>query len=52
MHIFTGSSSLFQENAVAIEPMGGMADAYNNHDHLSVISGGEIWKGEIGVHVS
>ncbi len=52
VHVFTGSASLFKENAVAIEPMGGMADAYNNHDHLSVISGDEVWKGEFGVYVT
>ena len=51
VHIFTGSVSLFQEDAIAIEPMSGMADAYNNHDHLSVISGGEMWTGTIGVNV-
>lgn len=52
VHIFTGSMSFFQENAIAIEPMSGMADAYNNHDHLSVVSGDEIWKGEFGVYVT
>ncbi len=52
VHVFTGSASLFQENAIAIEPMGGMADAYNNHDHLSVVSGDEVWKGEFGVYVT
>lgn len=51
VHIFTGSTSLFKENSVAIEPMSGMADAYNNHDHLSIISGDEVWKGEFGVYV-
>ena len=50
-HIFTGSMSRFGENAVAIEPMSGMADAYNNHDHLSTLSGEENWMGEFGVYV-
>lgn len=51
VHVFTGSMSKFGENAVAIEPMSAMADAYNNHDHLSTISGGETWTGEFGVFV-
>ena len=51
VHVFTGSESLFHQDAVAIEPMSGMADAYNNHDHLSVLSGGETWSGSVGVFV-
>ena len=51
VHIFTGSMSRFGENAIAIEPMSGMADAYNNHDHLSTLSGEENWTGEFGVYV-
>ena len=46
VHIFTG-----YENAVAMEPMSGMADAYNNHDGLTVLSGGETWTGSVGVAV-
>ena len=51
VHVFTGSESMFNEDAIAIEPMSGMADAYNNHDHLSVLSGGETWSGSVGVFV-
>jgi aldose 1-epimerase len=51
VHVFTGSESLFHEDAIAVEPMSGMADAYNNHDHLSVLSGGETWSGSVGVYV-
>ena len=46
LQVFTGSSSLFGENAVAIEPMSGAVDGYNNHDHLTTLSGGESWIGE------
>ena len=42
VHMFTGSASMFGENAVAIEPMSGMTDSYNNHDHLAILSGGEV----------
>lgn len=51
VHVFTGSETLFGEDAIAVEPMSGMADAYNNHDHLSVMSGGETWSGTVGVYV-
>lgn len=51
VHVFTGYSSPDQETAIAIEPMSGMADAYNNHDHLTVLSGGETWNGRFGVYV-
>ena len=46
VHIFTG-----YVGTIAIEPMSGMADAYNNHDHLSVLSGGETWTGIVGVYI-
>ena len=45
VHIFT------VENAIAVEPMSAMADAYNNHDHLTVLSGGETWSGSFGVYI-
>ena len=51
VHVFTGSNSIFNENAVAIEPMSAMADAYNNHDHLTTLSAGETWGGSFGVYV-
>lgn len=51
VHIFTGSSSMFHEDSVAMEPMSGMADAYNNHDGLTVLSDGETWSGSFGVYV-
>ena len=46
VHVFTG-----RQGAIAIEPMSGMANAYNNHDHLSVLSGGETWTGSVGVYI-
>ena len=51
VHVFTGSEMFFGQDAIAIEPMSGMADAYNNHDHLSVMSGGETWSGTVGVYI-
>ena len=50
--VFTGYSPTSSEDeAVAIEPMSGMADAFNNHDHLTVLSNGETWQGSFGVYV-
>ena len=51
VHVYTGSSTALQEDSVAIEPMSGMADAFNNHDHLTTLSGGEEWSGGFQVYV-
>ncbi len=51
VHIFTGSSTGFHEDSIAIEPMSAAADAYNNHDHLTTLSGGEVWTGSFGVYI-
>lgn len=51
VQVFTGFTSETQEEAIAIEPMSAMADAYNNHDHLTVLSDGETWTGTFGVYV-
>ncbi len=46
LQVFTGVLG-----AVAIEPMSGMADAFNNHDHLSILSGQEVWQASFGVYL-
>ena len=51
LQVFTGIVSGTGEDAVAIEPMSAMTDAFNNHDHLEILSGGEIWKGSFGVYI-
>ena len=51
VQVFTGSTTAFNESAVAVEPMSGMTDAYNNHDHLSILSDGETWSGRFGVYI-
>ena len=48
VHVFTGYTD---EGSVAVEPMSGMADAFNNHDGLSTISDGQSWEGSMGVYV-
>ena len=51
LQVFTGIVSGTGEDAVAIEPMSAMTNAFNNHDHLQILSGGEVWKGFFGVYV-
>ena len=46
LQVFTGIVG-----TVAIEPMSAMADAFNNHDHLSVISGNEMWSAWFSVYL-
>lgn len=46
VQVFTGLVG-----GIAIEPMSAAADAYNNHDHLAILSGGEIWTGSFGVYI-
>ena len=50
-HIFTGAMKFFGEDGIALEPMSGMADGFNNHDHLTILSAGETWTGAFGVYV-
>jgi galactose mutarotase-like enzyme len=47
--IFTGSTELWGEQSVVIEPMTGLADAYNNHDNLVILSAGETFAGSFAV---
>lgn len=48
MHVYTGYT---EEGSVAVEPMSAMADAYNNGDGLSILSGGQSWTGSFGIYV-
>jgi len=48
-HVFTGARSLWGEPAVAMEPMSAMADAYNNHDGLSVLIPGQTFEGTFSI---
>ena len=51
VHIFTGAMAFIGEDGIALEPMSGMADGFNNHDHLTILSAGETWTGAFGVYV-
>lgn len=46
IQVFTGLLG-----GIAIEPMSGMADSFNNHDDLSILSGGEVWQASFGIYL-
>ena len=47
--IFTGAKEGWGWDAIALEPMSGLADAYNNGDGLRVLAAGEAFEGTFGV---
>ncbi|KAH3756285.1 aldose 1-epimerase [Pelomyxa schiedti] len=49
--LFTGSKQNWGQSAVAFEPMTGLADTFNNHDHLIILSAGEEYHGTFGLHL-
>lgn len=53
LQIFTGAMASFPDgvDAVVLEPLSAMSDAYNNHDGLHVISAGETYTSHFGVEV-
>merc|ERR1712166_312932 len=53
LQIFTGAVASFDgaPDAVVLEPLSAMSDAYNNHDGLHVISAGETFVSTFSVEV-
>ena len=54
LQIFTGAIASFPDtpiDAVVLEPLSAMSDAYNNHDGLHVISPGETYQTTIAIRV-
>ena len=51
LQIYTGSKSSGGEDAVVLEPLSAMSDAYNNHDGLHVISAGQSFLSAFSVSV-
>ena len=49
VQVFTGAKETWGWDAVAIEPMSALADAFNNGDGLSVLSAGQAFDGSFGV---
>ena len=52
LQIFTGAKATWGTDAVVLEPLSAMSDAYNNHDSLHVISAGEMFHSSYGVSVA
>jgi aldose 1-epimerase len=51
LQIFTGAKATWGVDAVVLEPLSSMSDAYNNHDGLHVISAGESFTNNFGVRL-
>lgn len=49
LQIFTGAKEGWGWDAIALEPMSGLADAYNNGNGLHVLAAGETFDGTFGV---
>jgi len=49
--IFTGAKETWGWDAIALEPMSGLADAYNNGDGLTVLWPGETYFGQFGASI-
>ena len=47
--IFTGAKEGWGWDAIALEPMSGLADAFNNGEGLKVLNAGETFEGTFGV---
>lgn len=47
--IFTGAKETWGWDAIALEPMSGLADAFNNGEGLKVLNAGETFEGTFGV---
>ena len=49
--IFTGAKEGWGWDAIALEPMSGLADAFNNGKGLTVLMPGEAYEGSFSVHL-
>ena len=52
VHVYTGGVGRWGVHAVAVEPMSGMADCYNNMNDLVVLNGQQTWVGEFNVKLT
>ena len=48
LQVYTG---LREQGAIAVEPMSGQTDCYNNGDGLVVLQAGEVWETAMGVRL-
>ena len=49
IQVYTGSASSWGEQAIAVEPMSGETDAFNNHMGLTTLHAQERWRGSFGI---
>jgi len=49
--IFTGAKEGWGWDAIALEPMSGLADAFNNGEGLTVLDAGEVFEASFGVRL-
>lgn len=52
VHVYTGGVGRWGVQAVAVEPMSGMADCFNNMNDLIVLNGLESWRGKFDVKLA
>ena len=48
IHVYTG---FHNKGMVAVEPMSGQTDCFNNGDGLVVIQAGEVWETAFGLYL-
>jgi len=51
VQVFTGIVKGLGEQGIAVEPMSGETDAYNNHQGNHLLQAGESWKGTFGAYL-
>jgi len=52
IQVFTGSKIFWGDSAIAVEPQSAKTNAFNNHEHLTILSDGEQFSGSYGVYVA
>lgn len=52
VHVFTGSASIWGVQSVAVEPMSGMADCFNNKNDMIVLDSSQSWEGNFEVKLA
>ena len=51
LQVWTGALSTFGVDAIVLEPLSAMSDAFNNHNGLHVLDAGEFYSNEFGITI-
>uniref|UniRef100_A0A7S3EQS1 Uncharacterized protein n=1 Tax=Haptolina ericina TaxID=156174 RepID=A0A7S3EQS1_9EUKA len=51
LQVWTGALSAFGVDAVVLEPLSAMSDAFNNHDGLHMLSAGQSFRDAFGIRI-